>query len=45
MMHAMLRALQALQLRPQYIGHVYSFEEMHNAIHLFQRGETVGKES
>lgn len=43
LMHQMLNALQALQLEPQHIGHVYSFEEMHKAIHLFQRGETVGK--
>ena len=43
MMHEMLNALQALQLKPQHIGHVYPFEEMHNAIHLFQKGETVGK--
>ena len=43
MMHEMLNNLQALQLKPQHIGHVYKFEEMHKAIHLFQRGETVGK--
>jgi alcohol dehydrogenase len=43
LMHDMLNALQALQLEPQHIGHVYPFEEMHKAINLFQRGETVGK--
>jgi len=43
MMHQMLAQLQALQLKPQHIGHVFSFEEMHKAIRLFQRGETVGK--
>ena len=43
MMHEMLHELQALQLRPQHVGHVFSFEEMHQAIQLFQRGETVGK--
>ena len=43
MMLQMLAQLQALQLRPQHIGHVFSFEEMHKAIHLFQRGETMGK--
>ncbi len=43
MMHQMLSELQALQLKPQHIGHVYAFEEMHKAIHLFQKGETVGK--
>ncbi len=43
MMHHMLNALQALQLKPQHIGHVFPFQEMHHAIHLFQKGETVGK--
>jgi alcohol dehydrogenase len=43
MMHAMLRHLQALQLKPQHIGHVFPFEKMHEAVRLFQRGETVGK--
>ncbi|MHC2990239.1 zinc-binding dehydrogenase [Pontibacter sp. HJ8] len=43
MMHQMLSGLQALQLKPQHIGHVFPFEEMHAAIHLFQQGKTVGK--
>ncbi len=43
MMHQMLHALSMLQLKPQHIGHVYGFEEMHEAIHKFQKGETVGK--
>jgi alcohol dehydrogenase len=43
MMHEMLNELQALQLKPQHIGHIFPFAEMHNAIHLFQKGETVGK--
>ncbi len=43
LMHELLRGLLALQLAPQHIGHVFSFEEMHKAIHLFQKGETVGK--
>jgi alcohol dehydrogenase len=43
LMHQMLGELQALQLKPQHIGHVYPFEEMHKAIHLFQQGETMGK--
>jgi alcohol dehydrogenase len=43
MMLEMLNGLQALQLAPQHIGHVYDFKDMHSAIHLFQRGETVGK--
>jgi alcohol dehydrogenase len=43
LMHQILNELQELQLKPQHIGHIYPFEEMHNAIHLFQKGETVGK--
>lgn len=43
MMHQMLGELQALQLKPQHIGQVYRFEEMHDAIRLFQQGKTVGK--
>jgi alcohol dehydrogenase len=43
LMHSMLDKLQALNLKPQHIGHVFSFNEMHKAIQLFQRGETVGK--
>jgi len=43
MMHQMIRELQALNLKPQHIGHVFTFGKMHEAIHLFQRGETVGK--
>jgi alcohol dehydrogenase len=43
MLHQMLRELQALELEPQHVGHIFSFSEMHAAIRLFQRGETVGK--
>jgi NADPH:quinone reductase-like Zn-dependent oxidoreductase len=43
MMHDMLGQLQALELKPQHVGHVFGFEEMHKAIHLFQSGKTVGK--
>ncbi|HEV7331500.1 MAG TPA: alcohol dehydrogenase catalytic domain-containing protein [Flavisolibacter sp.] len=43
MMHQMLRELQALNLEPQHIGHRFSFENLQEAIRLFQRGETVGK--
>ncbi|MBF9254734.1 zinc-binding dehydrogenase [Pontibacter sp. 172403-2] len=43
MMHRMLGELQALQLRPQHIGQIYKFEEMQEAIHLFQQGKTIGK--
>ncbi|MBB1286520.1 zinc-binding dehydrogenase [Flavisolibacter sp. BT320] len=43
LMHQMLHELQALNLKPQHIGHQFSFTEMHKAIRQFQRGETVGK--
>jgi alcohol dehydrogenase len=43
MMHQMLNELQALQLRPQHIGNVFDFDQMHEAIHLFQQGKTIGK--
>lgn len=43
MMLQILDELQALHLKPQHVGHVFDFEEMHQAIHLFQQGKTVGK--
>jgi alcohol dehydrogenase len=43
MMHQLLRELQALQLKPPYIGQVYPFEDMLPAIKLFQNGKTIGK--
>lgn len=43
MMHHMLKELQELQLKPQHIGQVFKFEEMHEAIRMFQQGKTVGK--
>ncbi len=43
MMHQLLGELQALNLQPQHIGHVFPFTEMHQAIRLFQQGKTVGK--
>ncbi len=43
MMHRILAELQNLNLNPQHIGHVFDFEEMHEAIRLFQSGKSVGK--
>jgi NADPH:quinone reductase-like Zn-dependent oxidoreductase len=43
LLHEMLHALDALQLRPQHIGHVFSFQQMHEALRLFQSGRTIGK--
>lgn len=42
-MLAMLAQLQALDLKPQHVGHVFSFADLPRAIRLYQRGETVGK--
>ncbi|WP_299986497.1 zinc-binding dehydrogenase [uncultured Pontibacter sp.] len=43
MMHELLQGLQQLRLAPQHVGHVYAFDEMHEAIRLFQQGRSVGK--
>lgn len=43
LMHQMLDGLMALQLKAQHVGHVYAFDQMHDAIHRFQSGTTVGK--
>ena len=43
MMLHLLSKLQALQLKPQHIGHVFPFTAMHQAIQLFQHGKTIGK--
>jgi alcohol dehydrogenase len=43
LMHTLLAELQALDLRPQHVGQVFSFEELPAAIRLFQSGATVGK--
>src|SRR5688500_15621335 len=40
LMHALLAELQDLQLQPQHVGHVFPFAQMHDAIRLFQKGET-----
>ncbi|MBC3539838.1 alcohol dehydrogenase catalytic domain-containing protein [Rufibacter sediminis] len=43
LLHQLLEELQALQLRPQHIGHIFPFDVLPDAIHLFQRGKTIGK--
>ncbi|MBL6449141.1 zinc-binding dehydrogenase [Fulvivirga sp. 29W222] len=43
MMLEILSELQALELKPQHVGHTFDFNQMHEAIHLFQQGKTVGK--
>jgi NADPH:quinone reductase-like Zn-dependent oxidoreductase len=43
LMHEMLKGLIALELKPQHVGHVFEFDKMHDAIRIFQKGESVGK--
>ena len=43
LMHRLLQEVNALQLAPPHVGHVFPFEKMHDAIRLFQSGKTVGK--
>jgi alcohol dehydrogenase len=43
LLHRMLAELQALTLRPQHIGQVFNWDDMQQALHLFQGGSTVGK--
>ncbi|MEP2772048.1 MAG: zinc-binding dehydrogenase [Fulvivirga sp.] len=43
LMNEMLAAMKALELPTPHVGHVYDFEEMHEAIKLFQSGATTGK--
>lgn len=43
MMHKMLQQLGSLHLKPEHIGHIFSFNDLHKALHLFQKGETIGK--
>lgn len=43
MMHRMLAELNELDLAPQHLGHVFEFDQMHEAISLFQQGKTKGK--
>lgn len=43
LMHEMLDGLNALELKAQHVGHVFPFASMHDAIHMFQSGKTVGK--
>lgn len=42
-LHGVLEQLQNLDLKPQHIGHVFEFDQMHEAIRLFRSGKTIGK--
>ncbi|MDN4163924.1 zinc-binding dehydrogenase [Cytophagales bacterium LB-30] len=43
LMHQIFDKIKALQLPVPYIGHTFSFEELPQALKLFQSGQTVGK--
>jgi alcohol dehydrogenase len=43
LMHQLLGELEALQLYPPHVGHVFPFEQLPDAVRLFQTGKTVGK--
>ncbi len=43
LMPPMLQHLEAMKLAPPYVGHVLPFEQMREAIRLFQSGKTEGK--
>ena len=39
----LLTELEALKLAPPHVGHVFAFENLPDAVRLFQTGKTVGK--
>lgn len=43
LMKQILKELEALNMEAPYIGHHFKFEEMHQALKLFQSGKTMGK--
>lgn len=43
LMHQLLGEINELRLAPPHVGHVLPFEQMHEAIKLFQSGKTRGK--
>ncbi len=43
LMQECLTNIKALQLDPPYVGHTFSFDELPDAIRLFQSGKTMGK--
>lgn len=43
LMHQLLGEIKELRLAPPHVGHVLPFEQMHEAIKLFQSGKTRGK--
>lgn len=43
LMHRFLKELEALNLTPPHVGHVFPFEQIREAFLLFQSGKTMGK--
>jgi alcohol dehydrogenase len=43
LMRQLLDEIHALELPPPFIGHIFPFEELPQAVKLFQKGQTVGK--
>jgi alcohol dehydrogenase len=43
LLHQLLKELEALNLEAPHVGHVFPFEELPDAVRLFQTGKTVGK--
>lgn len=42
-LQVVLDKLVALDLEPQHVGHVFEFDQMHEAIKLFRSGKSIGK--
>jgi alcohol dehydrogenase len=43
LMNRLLVEIEALQLEKPYVGHVFEFNQLPDAIRLFQGGSTMGK--
>ena len=43
LMEEVLKGLSQLDIGKPYVGHIYEFDQMLNAIRMFQSGKTVGK--
>jgi alcohol dehydrogenase len=43
LMHRLLQELDALRLAPPHVGHRFDFEQLPDAVRLFQTGKTIGK--
>jgi alcohol dehydrogenase len=43
MMTELIQEINALQLPPPLVGHVFEFEQLPEALRIFQKGNTIGK--